>query len=85
MRKCRNTTTRILVAGRRLNLLRPRPMTDLVPPLEDPVQRRRWARSLLREFSSPNGRLALGAKEIRAGARRTLKEPLPPKPRPPRQ
>jgi hypothetical protein len=47
-------------------------MTDLVAPPEDPDQRRKWANRLLRQF--PPGSQMVSAREIRAWARRVLRE-----------
>ena len=47
-------------------------MTDLVAPPDDPNQRRKWANQLLREF--PPDSQAVSAREIRAWARRVLRE-----------
>ena len=49
-------------------------MTDIVSQPDDPVERLRWAKGLLRDFSSPQGRDAVSAAEIRAMARQTIRE-----------
>jgi hypothetical protein len=48
-------------------------MTSLVPPPDDPVQRLRQARRLLKEFSGRNSD-AVSAEEIRELARAEIKE-----------
>jgi len=53
-------------------------VTDLALPPDDPEQRLRWARQLLRDF--PPGSQILGAKAIRAMAREIIKELSPPGP-----
>jgi hypothetical protein len=50
-------------------------MTSLVPLPDDPVQRLRQARRLLKEFSGPNSD-AVSAEEIRELARAEIKELL---------
>jgi hypothetical protein len=54
------------------------PVTDLALPPDDPEQKLRWARQLLRDF--PPGSQILGAKEIRAMAREIIKALSPPDP-----
>jgi hypothetical protein len=49
-------------------------MTDIAAPPDDPAERLKWARGLSRDFSSPQGRGAVSAAEIRAMARRTISE-----------
>ena len=49
-------------------------MTDIVSPPDDPAERLRWARGLLRDFSSSRSRGAVSAAEIRAMARQTIRE-----------
>ena len=49
-------------------------MTDIRPPPDDPAERLRWAKGLLRDFSSPAGRNAVCAAELRAMAREIISE-----------
>jgi hypothetical protein len=58
-------------------------VTSLTPPPEDPSQRRRWARGVLRTFSRASNRDAVGASDIRSLARQILKELDRPSPAPP--
>src|ERR1700733_2869992 len=48
--------------------------TDIVSPPDDPVERLKWARGLLRDFSSPEGRGAVSAAALRAVARSIISE-----------
>ncbi len=49
-------------------------MTDIVAAPDDPGERLKWAKGLLRDFSSPQGRRAVSAAAIRAMARQTIRE-----------
>ena len=49
-------------------------MTDIVAAPDDPAERLKWAKGLLRDFSSPEGRRAVSAAAIRAMARQTIRE-----------
>jgi hypothetical protein len=49
-------------------------MTDIVLPPDDPAERLKWAKGLLRHFSSPEGRDAVSAAELRAMAHEMIGE-----------
>jgi signal transduction histidine kinase len=49
-------------------------MTDIFTAPDDPAERLKWAKGLLREFSSPRSRGAASAAEIRAMARSIISE-----------
>jgi hypothetical protein len=49
-------------------------MTDVVSPPDDPAERLKWARVLLRDFSCPESRGAVTAAALRAMARSIISE-----------